>query len=449
MNINPNIVVRIPPSPTGPLHLGTVRTALYNYLYARQNGGVVMFRSEDTDSKRSSKEFEDEIINGLIDLGITWDNEIWRQSERTVRYKAELDRLLEEGKAYVSEEPSKSDPERIVSLIRLHNPNKTIIFNDLIRSQIKFDTTELGDFIIARAIDDPLYHFTVVVDDYDMGVTHIMRGEDHISNTPRQILIQEALGYVQPIYAHLPLILSVDKSKLSKRNGVVSIKKYGEMGILNESIINYIALLGWNPGGEKELFTIDELVKVFDVNKIQKGGAIFDMNKLKWINKHYLELLNENKKTTYIISTLQTELADVDNTILERFIKIQDNILERYHTKPDIINALKEGEWTYLIEEPEYDKMLLKWKNDLMPEDVLPRLQKLQVILENTTFKSVNEIKDSVFPYAEEIGRGEVLWPFRVALTGMQKSIDPFTVSYSLGKNTTLQRINKACDIIT
>ena len=206
------IVTRIPPSPTGHLHIGTVRTALFNYLLAKQAGGKVLFRSEDTDKSRSTKEFEQEIIDGLHWLGIVWDNEgdIIRQSERASIYKEYLLKLIENGSAYLSKEESRAVPGTMVEVIRLKNPNKKVTFNDLVRGDVTFDTTELGDIVIARNIDDALYHFTVVVDDHLMGVTHVIRGEDHLSNTPRQILIQEALGIPRPIYAHLPLILASD-----------------------------------------------------------------------------------------------------------------------------------------------------------------------------------------------------------------------------------------------
>jgi len=209
------IVTRIAPSPTGVLHVGTARTALFNYLYAKQNNGKFIVRIEDTDKERSTKEFEKDILDSLEWLGLDHD-EFYRQSERGEIYRKYIEKLTEEGKAYISKEEAKEEGQRS-EVIRFKNPNKEIIFEDLVRGEISFDTTELGDFIIAKSVDEPLYHLAVVVDDHEMGVTHIFRGEDGISNTPRQILIQDAIGAQRPKYAHLPLILGPDKSKLSKR----------------------------------------------------------------------------------------------------------------------------------------------------------------------------------------------------------------------------------------
>ncbi|MBI2099918.1 MAG: glutamate--tRNA ligase [Candidatus Vogelbacteria bacterium] len=275
------VVTRFPPSPTGYFHIGRARTALFNYLYARQNGGEMIFRLEDTDPERSKKKYEDDIIEGLKWLGIEWDNEaIPRQSERTEIYKKYLEKLVSEGKAYVDEK-----------VVRLKNPSKVVTFNDLIRGEISFDTTELEDFIIARNISDPLYHLTVVVDDLEMGITHVIRGDDGIANTPRQILLQEAIAAPRPIYAHVPLILAADRSKLSSRHGAVSLREYREQGYLPEAMLNYLALLGWHPTDNQEVFSLDELMAKFDLERVQKAGAVFDVEKLNWFNREYLKKL--------------------------------------------------------------------------------------------------------------------------------------------------------------
>lgn len=448
MNTDPNPVrTRIPPSPTGHLHLGTARTALYNYLFARQHEGSVLFRSEDTDASRSSREFEEEIADGLHWLGITWDNEIWRQSERTEHYKTALEKLLQADLAYESTEPSKQDPTKSVTVVRLRNPNTTITFSDIIRGDITFDTTELGDFVIARSINDPLYHLTVVVDDGAMGITHILRGEDHISNTPRQILIQQALGLPRPVYGHLPLILAADRSKLSKRNGAVAVREYQDMGILPEALINYLALLGWNPGTEQEIFTMDELLQSFDVTQIQKGGAVFDLEKLAWVNKSHLQQKPLPEQIAYVRDAFSTRdvLDDVSVTRIER---LAPTILERYHTHAAIQAADRAGEWQYLFSQPTVTPEQLQWKKDPAPDVALPRLQHIQTLLQEVAFDDIQTIKEAVFPYAEEVGRGEVLWPFRMALTGADRSPDPFTVAYALGKQETLHRLDSACAIL-
>ena len=222
--------------------------------------------------------------------------------------------MIEEGSAYLSEEESKNNPGQMVTVVRLKNPNKTIVFNDLIRGDISFDTTELGDVVIARSIDDALYHLTVVVDDFEMGVTHVLRGDDHISNTPRQILIQEAIGAPRPIYAHLPLILATDRSKMSKRHGAVALNEYRKAGYVKEAITNYLALLGWNPGTDQELFTLDELATAFSISGIHKAGAVFDIKKFAWFNKEYLNKLSEIDYTEYIKTDFPERLSSIETS---------------------------------------------------------------------------------------------------------------------------------------
>jgi glutamyl/glutaminyl-tRNA synthetase len=305
------VIVRFPPSPTGNLHIGTARTLLFNYLFARKQGGKIVMRFEDTDKERSRKEFEENILDGLKWLGIGFDEGPLRQTERGEVYKKYLQKMLDEGSAYVSQE-MEGDPTsprlqraRSKEVIRYKNHNKVIKFEDAVRGEIEFDTTELKDFVIAKSLEEPLYHFAVVVDDHEMGVTHVIRGEDHISNTPRQILIQEAIGATRPVYAHIPLILAPDRSKLSKRHGATAVSEYREKGYLPEAMVNYLALLGWNPGTEQEIFTMEELIKEFDLKKIQKGGAIFDEKKLQWVNKEHIKRLPPEKQKELIWKALK------------------------------------------------------------------------------------------------------------------------------------------------
>ncbi|HXK38741.1 MAG TPA: glutamate--tRNA ligase, partial [Candidatus Paceibacterota bacterium] len=270
-----DVRVRFPPSPTGYCHVGTARMAIINFLFARKNNGVIVFRSEDTDKERSRREFEDDIKDALRWLGLDWD-EFYRQSERIEIYKKALHTLIDSGKAYISEEESKKEAGTVVRVVRLKNPGRKITFTDIIRGEITFDTTELGDLVIARSVDDPLYHFAVVVDDAEMKITHVIRGDDHISNTPRQILIQEALGFERPQYVHYPLLLGADKSKLSKRTGDTAVKSYREDGYLPEAFLNYIAILGWTPKSEREIMSLPEMVSEFDIQDLHKSGAVFD-----------------------------------------------------------------------------------------------------------------------------------------------------------------------------
>lgn len=435
----------MPPSPTGHLHIGTARVALFNYLFAKSKGGKMILRSEDTDKARSKREFETEIIEGLNYLGIHWDNDaIYRQSERTETYKKYLKKTIAEGSAYLSKEESKQKEGQTVEVVRLKNPNKTITFTDLIRGEITFDTTELGDIVIARSIDDPLYHFTVVVDDFEMNISHVLRGEDHISNTPRQILIQEAIGAPRPQYAHLPLILAPDRSKMSKRHGAVSLQAYIDEGFLRESIVNYLALLGWNPGTEQEIFSMEELIEQFSIEKIQKSGAVFNRDKFLWINKEHLAKVDDGVFSDEARKRLPEEITQ-SSTFTERFPKLLPCIRERIQIYGEITNAAEAGEYDFAFFDIEYDTSLLKWKSDESVTDALPRLQQVQKLLQEAHFNSAEEIKQIIWEYAEKTGKGEVLWPLRVALTGKEKSLDPFTSAYILGKDTTLSRIEHAC----
>lgn len=440
------ITTRIPPSPTGHLHIGTVRTALFNYLFARHHNGRFVFRSEDTDKTRSTKEFEKEIIDGLQSLGLKWDNdELVRQSERGKIYRDYLEKGIENGSFYVSKEESKQNPGEMVEVVRLKNPNKEIVFNDLIRGEIKFDTTELGDLVIARSLDDALYHFTVVVDDYEMGVTHVLRGEDHISNTPRQILIQEALGFSRPEYAHLPLILAADRSKMSKRHGAVAVVEYLKEGFLPEAIINYLALLGWNPGTDQEIFTLDELVEQFDINKVHKSGAVFDRQKFLWINKEHLNLLSTEDYKKLILAALPEKTRALPSYSESRLEKLLPTIRERINIISEFTTAAENGEYDFAFNAPDVSLEMLKFKKDPDVKAALPRLQKVIELLENADFGSPEFLKTAVWDYAEKEGRGEVLWPLRVALTGLEQSPDPFTVASIIGREETLQRIQNAC----
>lgn len=441
------VITRVPPSPTGHLHIGTVRTALFNYLFAKHHGGEVVFRSEDTDRKRSHKEYEDEIIAGLKWLGITFDNEgdIVRQSERAAIYRNYLEKMLEAGTAYISREPSKDDPEKEVEIVRLKNPNKDITFHDLVRGDITFNTTELGDIVIARSIDDALYHFTVVVDDFEMGVTHILRGEDHISNTPRQILIQEALGFSRPEYAHLPLILAPDRSKMSKRHGTVAVASYQEAGYLPEAIVNYLGILGWSGGGDREIFTIEELINIFDIDGVQKSGAVFNADKFLWYNRQYLNDMSLEDFSNYLQEDERAGRCGIDFSG-EEWQRLLPTVKERVNTRGEFYTDLEAGEYDFVTKDAlEYNTALLQWKKDDSVAASLPRLKTALEILKTADFSTPETIKEAIWPYAEETGKGEVLWPLRVALSGSERSPDPFTLAFILGQGKTLERIQSAC----
>jgi len=443
------VVTRIPPSPTGRLHIGTVRTALFNYLFAKHYGGTMVFRSEDTDKERSLPEYEAEIMAGLASLGLNWDNDpIVRQSKRAAIYREHLERIIAADTAYISEEPSKADPSKTVAVIRLRNQNKDITFRDLIRGEITFNTTDLGDLVIARSIDDALYHFAVVVDDALMGVTHVIRGEDHIPNTPRQILIQEALGFRRPVYAHLPLILATDRSKLSKRHGAVAIKAYQDEGFLDAATINFMALLGWNPGTEQELFSLNELIEAFSIEHIQKSGAVFNRDKFLWFNREYLRKLTNEEFLVYLLPAVGERLTTLPQYSLERLTYILPIIRERISVRSEFCEAAQAGEYDFAFVTPSYEVSLLLPKNVTAVTDVRPHLDKVLELLADADFTSPETIKTALWSYAEATGKGNVLWPLRTALSGKAQSPDPFSIAYTIGKEETLARVRNACDKI-
>jgi len=442
------IITRMAPSPTGHLHIGTARTTLFNYLYAKRYGGTFIMRIEDTDKERSTKESENEILEGLAWLGITWDA-FYRQSERTDIYKGYLESAIKKGSVYLSKEESKKNPGEMVEVVRLKNPNKSITFTDEIRGEITFDTTELGDFVIARSLTDPLYHFTVVVDDHEMEVTHVIRGEDHISNTPRQILIQEAIGAERPYYAHLPLILAPDRSKLSKRHGAVMLSDYEEKGFIPAAINNYLALLGWNSGTDTEVYTLEQLASVFDLSGIQKGGAIFDVEKLKWFNKEHLKSFDVQTFFDYVSPRITSALGSLPQYSTDRLIRLIPTLKERICIAEEVRMEAEKGEYDFAFSAPIPDPSMIKWKNDATPRESLPRLQKLAEIVATMSEEiSPEDVKSKIWNYAEEVGKGEVLWPLRVALTGKDRSPDPFTVIHIIGSAEAYKRIRTACDTI-
>ncbi|MCD5381761.1 MAG: glutamate--tRNA ligase [Candidatus Pacebacteria bacterium] len=442
------VVTRMAPSPTGHLHVGTARTALYNYLYAKNKGGDFIVRCEDTDKERSTAAFEEEIIAGLTWLGMSWDA-YYRQSERSEVYRPYLEQAIADGAAYRSKEDSTREPGTEIEVVRLKNPNKTITFEDEIRGEVTMDTTDLGDFVIARAIDDPLFHFVNVVDDHEMGVTHIIRGEDHIPNTPRQILIQEALGFERPTYAHLPLLLAPDRSKLSKRHGPVSLTQYAEKGYMPGAITNYLALLGWNPGTDQEVFTLDELVSEFDIAGVQKGGAIFDIEKLRWMNREHMSRLSDDEFRIMVTDRMPDTQKALPQYTGARLEKLAPIIRERVSVAYDIAQEAEKGEYDFAFAAPKPPAEMLMWKKDEHVRDPLPRLQKVAEILSTIPDAcTADDAKNALWNYAEEIGKGEVLWPLRVALSGRERSPDPFTLIHILGSAESYKRVQSACDTI-
>lgn len=431
------VIVRMAPSPTGNLHIGTARTTLFNYLFAKKYNGKFILRIEDTDKERSTKEFENNILEGLGWLGLKHD-EFYRQSERTDIYKAFLKKMIDGGFAYLSKETVFDEGQRS-EVIRFKNPRKKIKFNDLIRGEVEFDTTELGDFVIAKSMEDPLYHLAVVVDDHQMGITHVIRGEDHISNTPRQILIQEAIEAKRPIYAHLPLILDEDRKKLSKRKHgeAVWVNYYREQGYLPEAFLNFMALLGWNPGTEQEIFGLKELIEAFDTKGFHKSGAIFDDKKLRWVNKEHIKRLPQESLEKIISEKVLNKYPS--KKIHPKIISL---IQERIELLSDIDTLLNIGEFEFFFTQPEINLEKLNWKGETA-ENTKKYLTNALDLLNKAEFSDEESVKAVLMSYAEEVGKGNVLWPIRFALSGKEKSPDPFTLISVLGKDETNDRIGK------
>jgi len=440
------VKVRIAPSPTGFLHIGLARAALFNWLFAKKNSGDFILRIEDTDLERSEQRYDDDVVEALKWLGLNWDGQIYRQSERLDIYEKYLKELLDSGKAFwcghpkeeleaeQKEQMARKEPPRHIcehkkekrsegQIIRLavdENSTKTIRFDDAIRGTIEWEERLLGDLSLAKDLKVPLYNFAVVVDDVDMEISHVIRGEDHISNTPKQILIYEALGKNLPIFAHLPLVLGPDKSKLSKRHGATAINEY-KKDYLPEAMINFMGFLGYTYS--KDIISLEEMIKEFELEKVHKSGAIFDVKKLNWINSQYIKRLSpaEFKKVV--------KMPDIPDAAVPL-------ITERLEKLSDVQN------FSYLWEEPGYDKELLKWKNFTF-EDIKKSLEESRMIVERIVEKDA--IRSALDDLGKKMGdRGLAYWPLRVAVTGEEKSPDPIDIISALGKEETLKRIDSA-----
>ena len=426
--------VRIAPSPTGRLHVGTARAALFNHLYARQHGGTFILRIEDTDKARSEKKFEEEILAGLTWLGLTWDEGPYRQSEHQDEHSQAIQTLLADDLAY-QQEGSEAVFLRVA-------PGE-VTFADAVRGNVTIKTdTWGGDFVIARTPQDPVFHLAVVVDDAAQRISHVIRGEDHLTNTARHILLQRALVLPTPQYAHLPLLLDEKRRKLSKRSGEVSLLAYREMGYLPEALLNYLALLGWNPGDDREYFSYDELVTAFSLTRVQKSGAIFSLMKLNSMNQHYLRHLPppelQRVAAEYAAQTLHDPLRVSEQALLTE--------QQRVSTLRELVEdtAFARQDWG-----ADYAPEVLVWRKST-PEATMTYLERLAPVLDaipDADFtKEKLEAKLLAWIDAEQLGRGDVLWPMRVALTGREHSPGPFEVAAALGREETVARLHKALD---
>tara|TARA_B100001093_G_scaffold473361_2_gene497208 strand:+ start:472 stop:1869 length:1398 start_codon:yes stop_codon:yes gene_type:complete len=432
-------VTRFAPSPTGALHIGGVRTALFNYVYAKQNKGKFLIRIEDTDAERSTKEFEDNILKGLSDIGINPDEPPVRQSERSQLYKLAAEKIIESGNGYwcdcskdaleemrkeqelVGKKPMYDGRSRNLGLkrsdntvLRLRTPKDgELVFHDLVRGEVVFQNSELDDLILLRSDGSPTYHLCNVVDDYSQGITTVVRGEDHLSNTPRQIHIQQALGYPSLEYAHLPMVLGQDKKRLSKRNAVTSLQDYFDQGYLESSMINMLARLGWSKS-DKEIFYLDDLIVDFRIQEVQKAGAVFDSTKLDWINNHHLAALSfDDFKNRLIpfLSSVGIDLAQKQNS--------REIIEAMRSSKPTLLGVAKDL-IPYFSNIDSYDEKaankFLSGSESVL-EFVQRKLNNLEVWNEESIDHALQEAQTSLSLPTPKLNQ-----PIRIAMTGSTQS---------------------------
>lgn len=443
--------VRFAPSPTGHLHIGGLRTTIFNLLFARHNNGKFLLRIEDTDLERSKKEYVDSILDSLNWMSITSDEPLFYQSQRFDIYKKVADKLLAEGKAYkcfCSEESIKNrlgefnkydgfcrdkqdQTGPYVIRFKLPDTQGAIEFDDLIRGRITVGLDQLDDFIFVRSDGVPVYNFVVVIDDAAMNITHVIRGEEHISNTPKQILIYNACGYKMPLFAHIPLILGTDGSKLSKRDADVSVLDYKKKGYLADALFNYLVRLGWSHG-DQEIFTKEEVIKYFTLENVGKKGAIFDIQKLNWVNGMYMRNSKSDELLNKILSDVEPLFLD-KNWNREQVVFLIDLYKQRANNLSEIV-----GEVDKLYKAPIDYVDIDKWIND-KTSGYLDSISKELEAMEFTSEKLHAWAKD--FCSRLNIKLVEIAQPLRIALTGKTTSPGVFELLSIIGKEESLKRI--------
>lgn len=468
--------LRFAPSPTGYLHIGNARTAIYNYLTSRKLGEPLVLRIEDTDMERSSRESEESILRDLAWLGIEWTEGPdvggpfgpYRQSERFDIYKKYTEQLLESGKAYKcycspdeletmrkesqgegtfeytgrcrelnTDDHARLESEGIKPTIRFRVPEgETVIVNDIIKGQVSFGSENIGgDFIIVRSDGIPVYNYIVVIDDTNMEITTVIRGEDHLSNTPKQILIAQALGLPVPEYAHHPLILGTDKTKLSKRHGITSVELYRKEGYLPESLMNYIAMIGWATESGEEILSIENLVKEFDINKLAKSAAVFDFQKLRWINGNYIRSYNLDSITDLFVPYIEEagySCQDISRGMLE-------DIIDLLRGKCEVLSDIKKYIGIFLdeiIEPDEEADTLLKDEDSKKLISAAMDLVQLEINEENYSTDLISSIKDTT-----SLKGKKLFMPTRAILTGSPHGPDLDMTIKILGFGKTKKRI--------
>ena len=462
-----NIRVRFAPSPTGALHIGGVRTALFNWLFARHHGGKFILRIEDTDQTRSTDESIQIILDGMKWLGLDWDEGPFRQTERMAVYREHVERLLKTGKAYycyctpeeletrrkeaiAAGKPPKYDRKcrslsapiagRTPAVRFLSSDEGQTVVRDLIRGAVTFENQQLDDLIIQRSDGFPTYNFAVVVDDVTMNISHVIRGDDHLNNTPRQIQLYRALGYEPPEFAHLPMILGSDKTKLSKRHGATAVTEYIALGYLPEALVNYLARLGWSHG-DQEIFSNQELIEKFSLENVGKAPSIFNAEKLLWLNHHYIQQADPGR-----LAELVLDLLRKDGTItagkepdIEWFKKLVRILTERSHT----LAEMKTAALPFIIDDITMDE---KAKAKHLTPDAAPLLSELTARLKSVESFSHAELEKVFNALVAEKGLklGKLAQPVRVALTGGTVSPGIFEVIEVMGKEKTIKRIETA-----
>ncbi|MFZ1731313.1 MAG: glutamate--tRNA ligase [Bacteroidota bacterium] len=463
------MIVRFAPSPTGYLHVGGARTAIFNWLYGRSSGGRFLLRIEDTDRERSSDEMTREILGGLRWLGIEWVGEPLIQSERSRRHTEECHRMLSEGNAYwcyctsqdldakrataeaaggaflypgtcrnlSDEQRAANDAAGMTRVLRFRVPEGRTVFNDIVHDETSFSNEEIDDFVLLRTDGSPTYMVAVVVDDHDMGVTHVLRGDDHLSNTPKQVMLYHGLRYEAPQFGHLPLILGEDKKRLSKRHGATSVGEFQQRGYLPEAMFNFLALLGWSPGEDREILTRQELVESFDIRRVLKKSSVFDEEKLRWMNGQHIRLMDDDELFTRVHPYRPADLDDIDEAQLRAVIPLMK---ERMVLLPDFF---ENGRYFWRDpEEYDADTIAKRWKAGI-PE----LLTKLLPLLEAVEF-TPEALEALIRQTAEQsgMGAGKVIHPIRLALTGGSTSPSLFDMMVTLGQETCLRRLRRALD---
>ena len=459
--------VRFAPSPTGHLHIGGARTALFNWLYARHEGGTFILRIEDTDRSRSTDEYIEAIVEGMKWFNLDWDEGPFRQTDRFDVYRRYVDGLVKEGKAYYCYcSPEELEQRRQEALsqgktpkydgrcrdlkepipgrtpaIRFKMPQEgETVVNDLIKGTVTFDNSQLDDLIIMRSDGTPTYNFVVVVDDVDMEITHVIRGDDHLNNTPKQLHIYKALGYQIPEFAHLPMILGSDKARLSKRHGATSVMAYKEMGYLPDALVNYLVRLGWSYG-DQEVFTREELIKYFSFESVGKSSAVFNPEKLIWLNSQYVMNSDPVKLAELVTPFLEREKITQEGRTPDTqwLSKAIMTLRERAKTLVELAASLR----YYIAEDVEYNE---KAKAKFLNEKSLPLLVELKESITLLADFSVSEIERIFREIIERHGikLGNLAQPVRVAVTGGTESPGIFEVLEVMGREKIMRRLEKA-----